>query len=172
MTERLELTIGRDFTNRSRGEDDNSELAWTAHRERAEYLLGALESDPTWQVEDWGDTFDEDRTHEDVTVVLLLAAKAVGMAALVFGGKVLLRSIEDTAVDAIKRLIKKLIPGLESGTISRNYIRLSDGAVLEWRVPGYENEVDFSVSNSTNLTLADFLASLGSEPSASANEGI
>ena len=133
MTQTLELLVGRNFANRERDEDDMSPTAWDAHRKRAEVLREALQ-DEAWEVTDWGDTFDETRTHEDVAVQLSLLGTAAGAGALLFGGRVLWRTMEDLAVEHLKRLMVKLFPALERREITRAVVTLPGGQSIEWNV--------------------------------------
>ncbi|MBV2359307.1 hypothetical protein KUH32_05955 [Thalassococcus sp. CAU 1522] len=130
----IALTIGRNFENRARGESDDSPTAWEAHRKRGTVLRQTLDGSDDWTVTDWGDTFDTRRTHEDVVLQLSMIGTAVGLGVMAFAGKVLWRTLEDVAVDALKRLMVKLIPALEQKAITRAYATLPDGQSIEWSI--------------------------------------
>lgn len=151
MKPRIKLTIGRRFDNRERGESDDSPLAWELHRKRSQVLHEELEKDPAWRVVSWGETDDTKRTHEDVTVVLELA-EAAKTVALSFAGAVLYRVLEDTVVEAVKKLIKKFVSRLRKKEVTRAYVELPNGATVEWTSPGYENDVDIWLTSRVSLS--------------------
>ena len=66
------LDVERTLENRLKLNDwkDESPLAWEEHRRRAVILHELLDDDREWRVRDWGDTEDEERTHELVRLAL------------------------------------------------------------------------------------------------------
>jgi hypothetical protein len=151
MKPRIKLTIGRRFDNREKGESDDSPLAWELHRKRGQILHEELEKDPTWTVVSWGETDDTKRTHEDVTVLLELA-EAAKTVAFGFAGAVLYKVLEDTVVDAVKKLIKKFVLRLRKKEVRRAYAELPNGATVEWTSPGYANDVDIWLISRVSLS--------------------
>ncbi len=154
MKPTIKVTIGRRFDNREQGLPDDSPLAWELHRNRGEVVHEELEGDPSWNVLDWGETDDKTRTHEDVTVLLELA-EAAGTVALGFAGAVLYRAMEDTVVDAVKKLIKKFVPRLRKEEVTRVYAELPQGVTVEWSSPGYQCDVSITLTSHACLSQKD-----------------
>ena len=153
----IKLTIGRRFDNREQGLSDDSPLAWELHRQRAQVLHQELEGVPGWKVLDWGGTDDTERTHEDVTITLELA-EAAKMAALSFAGTVLYKVLEDTVVDAVKEMIKKFVQRLRKREITRAYVELPDGAIVEWASPSVSGDVSIWVTSRASLSYGQLAA--------------
>lgn len=151
MKPTIKVTIGRGLDNREQELPDDSQLAWELHRKRGEVVHEELEGDPNWNVLDWGETDDEARTHEDVTVLLELA-EAAGTVVLGFAGAVLYRVMEDTVVDAIKNLVKKFVPHLRKKEVTRVYAELPQGVTVEWSSPGYQCDVSITLTSRVCLS--------------------
>lgn len=66
----LELLVYRRLDNRSEGLDDQSPRGWELHKRRGEALREAFADVDGVVVREWGNTFDEARTHEFVQLWL------------------------------------------------------------------------------------------------------
>jgi hypothetical protein len=112
MQQQITVGVYRRLDNRLQGDiDDSSTLAWELHRRRA----GALEeafNEVDIRVVNWGDTYDSERTHELVQVLVevgvAVAAAVPATAILKWIGGVLGTILNDAAAESAKGLIARL----------------------------------------------------------------
>lgn len=135
MQERFEVSVYRRLDNRLNGDwSDSSLLAWELHRRRALALHEAFDENPSLEVLDWGDTDDNERTHELVELIVSAvgtATAAVPLTVIVgWIGGVLSSVLSDMAVDAAKGLIARLRRKQDENKIADFTLRVGDRDVV------------------------------------------
>jgi hypothetical protein len=141
------LDVERTLDNRLKLDDwqDQSPLAWEEHRRRAAVLHELFDDDGDWRVTDWGDTEDQERTHELVRLALeWLQQAGPGIATFVAldFGKTALAEVEKSALAGIRRLIKRLVRRQVKKEVGPFTLFLPNGGHVGARPPGEQPPYD------------------------------
>jgi hypothetical protein len=139
----IHLNVYRNLKNRALGSPDDGPLAWEAHSERRK-ILEELLTDDAFEVRDWGQTKDEESTHELVEIAIDIirdptltgVAVTAGLAIL----KLLAKPLEKKLEAAVQRLFGRLFVSFREKKIGDFWITLPDGTMLKC-LPGATIEV-------------------------------
>ncbi|HEY2028899.1 MAG TPA: hypothetical protein VGH20_06790 [Myxococcales bacterium] len=133
MTSQVTLTVYRNLDNRLKGEPDNGQLAWTAHRDRLDVLRDIL-SDDAFPVSAWGGANDTATTHEVVDVVIDIVkdptSHGVALAAATLVLKILTKPLEDRIERAVQELFGRLLMAFRKQMIGNFAITFPDGVAI------------------------------------------
>jgi hypothetical protein len=146
-TDRIVLTVWRNFENRKRNEPDDGPLALAAHQRRQKILEEDLH-EPTYNVVNWGFTKDKE-AHEGVELIIHLASdpnvqSIVGSIGLFVAGAIA-EGVKSIIADGVKGLWNKLtkraqsddidsfqivVPAREGGTVTISSFSDGSGASI------------------------------------------
>jgi hypothetical protein len=140
----LRLGVYRRLDNRPTQPDD-SEFAWELHRRRRRALEDAFADGGGVVVLDWGDTRDEEHTHE--LVELVIAAGGLAVKYVVIPGAQLLAEklvdagVEKSVTEAVKRIFSRLRPKQKNREILDFRITLPDGTLIDVQPPDRDSKI-------------------------------
>ena len=138
-TQQLTVGVYRRLDNRLQGEPEDSDLAWELHRRRRRALEDAFAADSGLQVLDWGDTRDEERTHEFVELLIAAGGAAlhyvVAPAAKALADKLIQEGVDRSTSALVKAIFSRLRPKQEDNEIQNVLITLPDGTRIDARPP-------------------------------------